>query len=172
MLFYSNAWITKEGNPLFHAIVRNYDGEEVSKLVILYFLGKFASLISTKILQRYRDDGLELTRKANGPKTHRIKKDVIALFKSGGLSISIDTNLIATDFLDVSFKLEINKFFSYTKRSSTPPYIHSELNHPHLIIKKLPSIINKRISSLSWNENEFNKANSLYESALKYSGFN
>ena len=37
----------------------------------------------------------------------RIRKDIIALFKSEGLSITIDTNLIETDFLDVSFNLEI-----------------------------------------------------------------
>ena len=110
-----------------------------------FFLGNVASLIGTKNLQRYRDDGLEVIHKANGPKINRIKTDVIALFKSEGLSISIDTNLIATDFLGVSFKLEMNKFFSYTKSSSTPLYIHSELNHPPPIIKQLPSMTNKRI---------------------------
>ena len=50
----------------------------------------------------------------------RITKDVIALFKTEGLSIPIDTNLIETDFLDVSFNLETDKFFPYRKPNSTP----------------------------------------------------
>ena len=45
-------------------------------------------------------------------------------------------------------------------------------NHPPSIIKHLPSMINKRISNLSCNEYEFNKAKPLYKSALKSSGFN
>ena len=102
----------------------------------------------------------------------RIRKDIIALFKSEGLSITIDTNLIETDFLDVSFNLEMDKFFPYRKPNNTPLYIHSESSHPPSIIKQLPSTTSKRISNLSCNEHEFNKAKLLYESALKSSGFN
>ena len=101
-----------------------------------------------------------------------IRKDIIALFKSEGLSITIDTNLIETDFLDVSFNLEMDKFFPYRKPSNTPLYIHSESNHPPSIIKQLSSMTNKCISNLSCNEHEFNKAEPLYDSALKSSGFN
>ena len=102
----------------------------------------------------------------------RIRKDIIALFKSEGLSIAMDTNLIETHFLDVSFNLEMDKYFLYTKPSNNPLYIHSESNHPPFIIKQLSSMTNKRISNLSCNEHEFNKAKPLYESALKSSGFN
>ena len=102
----------------------------------------------------------------------RIRKDIIALFKSEGLSITIHTNLIETDFLDVSFNLEIVKFFPYKKPKNIPLYIHSESNYPPSIINKLPSMTNRRNSNLSCNENEFNKAKPLYESALKSSEFN
>ena len=102
----------------------------------------------------------------------RIRKDIIALFKSEGLSIAMDTNLIETHFLDVSFNLEMDKYFLYTKPSNNPLYNHSESNHPPFIIKQLSSMTNKRISNLSFNEHEFNKAKPLYESALKSSGFN
>ena len=119
----------------------------------------------------YRDDGLAVIHRANGPKMDRIRKDIIALFKSEGLSITIDTNLIETDFLDVSFNREMDSFFPYRKPSNTPFYVHSESNHPPSIIKQLPSMSNRRISNLSCNENEFNKAKPLYESALKNSRF-
>ena len=101
----------------------------------------------------------------------RIRKDIIALFKSEGLSITIDTNLKETDFLDISFNLETDKFFPYRKPNNTPLYIHSESNHPPSIIKQLPSMTKKRISNLPCTENKFSKAKPLYESALKNSGF-
>ena len=41
----------------------------------------------------------------------RIRKDIIALFNSERLSNTTDTNLIETDFLDVSFKLEMTNVF-------------------------------------------------------------
>ena len=150
----------------------SYDGAEVCELVGLYLLGKLAPLIGTKSVGFYRDDGLAVIHQTNGPKMDRIRKDIIALLKSEGLSITIDTKLIETDFLDVSFNLEMNKSFPYRKPSNTSLYIHSESNHPPSIIKQLPSMTKKRISNLSCNEHEFSKAKTLYESALKGSGFN
>ena len=96
----------------------------------------------------------------------RIKKYIIALLKPQGLSITIDTNLIETDFLDVSFNLKMDKCIPYRKPSNTPLYIHSKSNHPPSITKQLPSMTNRRILNLSCNENELNKAKALYESAL------
>ena len=171
MLFHDgNALVKKEGNPLFDVTMGSYHGVEVCELVGLYLLGKLAPLIGTKNVRIYRDDGLAVINQANGQKMEENK--IIALFKSEGLSTTIDTNLIETEFFDDSFNLEMEIFFSYRKPSNTPLYIHSELNHLSSIIKQLPSMINKRISNLSCNEHEFNKAKPLYESALKSSGFN
>ena len=148
-----------------------YDGAEVCELVGLYLLSNFAPLIGSKNVGLYRNDGLAVIDQANGPKMDRIRKDIIALFKSEGLSITIDTNLMEIDFLDVSFNLEVETFSPYSKPNNTPFYIHSESNHPSSITKQLPSMTNRRISNLPCNENEFNKAKPLYESALKNSGF-
>ena len=150
----------------------SYDGAEVCELVGLYLLGKLAPLIGTKNVGFYRDDGLAVIHQTNGPKMDRIRKGIITLFKSEGLSININTNLIEADFLDVSFNLEMVKFFCYRKSSNIPLYIHSESKHPPSIIKQLPWMTNKPFSNLSRNEGEYNKAKSLYESALKSSGFN
>ena len=150
----------------------SYDRAEICELVRLYLLNKLAPLIGTKIVGLYRDDGLTVIHQANGPKMDRISKDIIALFKSEGLSFTIDTSLIETNFLNVSFNLEMDKFFLYRRPNNTPLYTHSGSNHPPSIIKQLPSMTNKRISNLSCNEHEFNKAKPLYESAMKSSGFN
>ena len=47
----------------------------------------------------------------------------------GSIRITIDTNLIETDFLDVSFNLNTGKYFSFKKLNHTPPYKHSKPNH-------------------------------------------
>ena len=74
--------------------MRSNDGAEVCELVGLYLLSKLAPLVATKNVGLYSDDGLAVLHQANEPKMDRIRKDVIALFKSEGLSITIDTNLI------------------------------------------------------------------------------
>ena len=74
-------------------------------------LSKLAPLVGTKIVGHYRDDGLAVTHQANGPKMGRIRRGIISLFKFEGLFIIIGRNLIETDFLDVSFNLEMDKFF-------------------------------------------------------------
>ena len=86
--------------------------------------GKPASLIDTKNVGLYRDDGLAVIHQANILKMDRIRKDIIALFKSEGLSITIDTNMIETDFLDVSFNLEVDNFFSLYEAEQHPS-LHS-----------------------------------------------
>ena len=143
--------------------MRSYDGTKVCELIVLYLLCKLAPLIATKKVGLYRDEGLAVIHQANGPKMDKIRKDIIALVKSELLSITINTNLIETDFLDVSFNLEMEKCSPYRKPNSTPLYIHSKSNHPPSITKQLPSMTNRRISNLSCNENEFSKAKHLYE---------
>ena len=101
-----------------------------------------------------------------------MRRDIIGIFKSERLSITIDTNLIETDFLDVSFNLEMDKCSPYRKPNNNPLYIHSESNHPLFITTQLPFITIRHISSLSCYENEFNNTKHLYESALKNRGFN
>ena len=44
-------------------------------------------------------------------------------------------------------------------------------NHPYLIKREIPSMIQKRLSSLSKTEEKFKKIKIPYESALKNSGF-
>lgn len=83
----------------------------MGNLVGFYLLSKLATLIGTKNIGIYRDDGLGEIQPANGPKMNRIRKEITTLFKSKGHSITIDTNLIEANFLDVSFNLEMDKSF-------------------------------------------------------------
>ena len=132
----------------------SFDGAEVCELAGLYLLNKIKPLLGSSNVSLYRDDGLAIVHKANGPKVDRLRKDIISLFKYEGLSVTIDTNLIETDFSDVSFNLNTGKYFPFKKPNNTPLYIHSKSNHPPSIIKQLPSMTNKRISSLSCDETD------------------
>ena len=105
------------------------------ELVELYLLNKIKPFLGSNNAGLYRDDGLAIVHKANGPKVDRLRKDMISLFKDEGLSIAIDTNLIETDFLDVSFNLNTGKYFPFKKPNNTPLYIHSKSNYPPPIIK-------------------------------------
>ena len=75
-----------------------------------------------------------------------MRKDVISIFKNESLSVTTETNLIKTDFLDVTFNLLTGKYFPFKKINNKPLYINAKSNHPHTIIKELPKMINKRLS--------------------------
>ena len=113
----------------------------------------------------YRDDGLAVIKSTSCPILDKMRKSIIALFKEG-LSITIDTNLIETDFLDMKFNLATGKFFPFRKPNNVPLYINTKSNHPSTIIKDLPKIINKSLSELSCNKDEFDKAKLLYKKSL------
>lgn len=106
-----------------------------------------------------------------GPRLDKLRKDIIKVFKAEGLNITIETNLAATDFLDVTFDLSTGKFYPFRKPNDNPMYINAGSNHPPSILKQLPKIVNKRLSGLSFDETEFDKAKTIYENALSSSGF-
>ena len=149
----------------------SFDGMDVCELVGLYLLNMIKPLLGSSNVGLYRDDGLAIVHKANGPKVDRLRKDIISLFKDEGLSMTMNTNLIETDFLDASFNLNTGKYFPFKKPNNTPLCIHSKSNRPLSIIKQLPSMTNKHISSLSCDETEFIKAKITDKMALKNSGY-
>ena len=119
----------------------------------------------------YRDDGLAAIKCTSGPILDKIRKKIIAFFKEEGLTITIDTNLIEINFLNLRFNLATGKFFSFRKPIDVPRYINVKSNHPSTIIKDLAVVINKRRSELSCNKDEFDKAKLSYEKSLQESGY-
>ena len=106
----------------------------------------------------------------SGPAADKMRKEMIQLLKDHGLSITVETNLQLTDFLDVTFDLKNDKFYPYRKPNDTPLYINAKSNHPEMLIKQLPAMINRRVSSISCNEEEFEKAKPMYSEALSKDG--
>jgi hypothetical protein len=119
----------------------------------------------------YRDDGLGALKNFSGPETDRLRKKLIKVFNENNLKITVETGLTSTDFLDVTLDLKNNIFHPYRKPNDTPQYIHHQSNHPPSILRQLPSMISKRLSSISSSEEVFNKAKNQYDKALEKSGF-
>ena len=76
----------------------SFDGAEICKLVALYLLNKLSKLLGNDNVGFYRDDGLAAIKSTSSPILDKTRKSIIAFFKKEGLTITIDTNLIETDF--------------------------------------------------------------------------
>ena len=130
-------------------------------------MSEFSVHIDSDNVGLYRDDGLAVISNVNGPKVDRMRKNIIATFKSEGLSITIETNLLETDFLDATFNLSTGQYYPYNKPNNASLYIHAKSNRPPSIVKQLPKMVNKRISDSPCDESAFNNAKVTYELALK-----
>ena len=93
----------------------SFDGAEVCELVGLYLLERLSDFLGKSEVGLYRDDGLAVVHNANGLKMDSLRKKIVALFQGEGLSITIDTNLTETDFLNVTLNLSNKTYKPYRK---------------------------------------------------------
>ena len=150
----------------------SYDGAEVCELVGIYLLHQVNTEFPNINFGLYRDDGLGNYTSMPGPTTERTRKAIIKIFKKNGLNITIDMNMIQSNFLDVSLNIETGQYKPYRKPNNIPLYINKKSNHPPTIIKQIPTMIQTRISDLSCNAEEFENAKGNYSDALNLSGLN
>ena len=163
LLFHKNEpWIKKEGNKDFNVTMGSNDGAGISEPVRLLVLSKLVHLFHDNSVGLYQDDRLGVLRDLSGPKTERLRKNVVRISKNCGLNITSTTNLKTVDYLDVTFDLQNNSYKSYRKPDNLPAYIHKHLNHPPTILHELPKSIAKRISDLSSSKNIFHDAIPVY----------
>ena len=115
----------------------------------------------------YRDDGLGIIRTKSARTMDRMRKDIIQVFKGYGFQIEIEINLHEVNFLDVTFNLKNESYNPYKKPNDTFMYIDTSSNHPHQILKQLPSSINQRLSKNSSSEVVFYESKQQYIEALE-----
>ena len=65
---------------------------------------KLLSLSGRENVGLYRSDRLVAINSSSWPKLVKMRENVVALFKNGGLSRTIETSLFKTDFLVVTVK--------------------------------------------------------------------
>ncbi len=88
----SSSWVKKNGN-MFDVTMGAYDGAEVCELVGLYLLSKIKGIIPHTQVGLYRDDGLAVIPRANGPLLEKIKKRLYKCFKDENLKVVVKINL-------------------------------------------------------------------------------
>ena len=109
--------------------------------------GKVVTIIIERNFGLCRDDSFATVNSCSGPVLDRMRKDIISIFKNEGLSITIETHLIETDFLYATFNALTGKYFPFRKVNNKPLYINAKSNHPYTIIKELHKIINNRFQN-------------------------
>ena len=171
LLFTKNDTWVKKNNSTFDVTMGSYDGAEICELIGIYLLHLVNDKFPEISFGLYRDDGLGSYSKMPGPRTEKIRKDVIKLFKDNGFSITINMDMTTVNFLDVIMNISTHQYKPYHKPNDTPLYINKKSNHPPSIIKQIPNMVQTRLSSLSCNEVEFNKVKEEYSNALLHSGF-
>ena len=172
VLFYKGStWVKKGKSGLFDITMGSYHGAEVCELVGLLILSKLAQLLGHDNVGLYRDDGLAIIKNSAGKDVNNACRRIKSTFKKLGLEITTEPNLRATNFLDVTLENGNDTFYPYRKPGNTPLYVNKKSNHPPNILKQIPVMIEKRITSLSGNQREFDKASPAYESALRHSGY-
>ena len=171
LLFCTDKIWVKKSNPEFDVTMGSFDGAEICELVGLYLLDQLSNLLPVESFGLYRDDGLAILSGISGPDTERIIKNIRNLFKTNNLKITIEAGMQQTDFLDVTFNADNGKYWPYKKPNSQLQYIHTQSNHPPNIKKQLPKMIEKRLSGISYNQEEFDRAKPAYAQALEKSGY-
>ena len=164
-------WVKKD-NPEFYVTMNSYDGAELCELVCLYLLDLLTKKFGKQNIGLYRDDGLSCFENISEPDREEIWEKLFKIFKSNRMSITVECNLIVTDFLDVTFDLKSATYYPYRKPNNEILYINKHSNYPPSIINQILSMISNRISENSCDKNHFDKAASDYNIALKISGFN
>ena len=165
-------WLKKSGNEEFDVPLGCFDGAEVCELVGVYILHLLRFVIRKGNVGSYRGDGIGILRNSLGPEIERKRKQIIRIFKSCGLNITVKTTLKKVDFFDVRLDLINNTYQPNRKPNSETVYINKHSKYPPNILKELPKAINKRITDISCNQDIFDAAKSTYEQALSKSGFN
>ena len=103
-------WIKKD-NPHFDVDMGSFDDSKICKLVGLYMLQHRSAIFGEKNSVRlYRDDGLAILQNISGPEAERIRKKAIKVFKHHGLQLAIESGLIQTDFLDITFHITSERY--------------------------------------------------------------
>ena len=139
-------WLKKSGNEEFDVPMGCFDGAEVCKLVGVYILHLLRTVMRKENFGLYHGDGLGILWNSSGPEIERKIKQIIQIFKSCGLNITVKTNLKTVDFPDVRFDFINNTYQLYRKPNSETVYINKQSNHPPNILKALPKTINKQIT--------------------------
>ena len=96
---------------------------------------------------------------------------MIQVFREHNLSITIEVGLSRVDFLDVTMDLEKETYKLYRKPGDRTVYVNSWSNHPHSVLKNIPTGINRRLCEISSSTEVFLEAVQPYQVELDKCGY-
>ena len=163
-------WVKRNGSTMFDVTMGSYDGAEICELVGLFVLN-LSNHLGKSNVGLYRDDGLAIVKGKNGRLADIVRKKLHAIFQQIGLKITAQVNHQKVKFLDITLDISNGKFTPFRKPNNQPQYVNNHSNHPPSIIKQIPKSINKRLSSLSSDQQSFDECKAVYENALKQSDY-
>ena len=162
-------WL-KKGPTQFDVTMGSWDGAEICELVGLYLLSQLHGLDKRVSVGLYRDDGL-CASSLTPRQTEILAKKLSKILKNNGLIITLETNVKSVNFLDINLDLQTGIYKPYIKPNDKPVYVHQLSNHPPGILQNIPYSVNRRLSTISKNEEVFKKATPLYQESLRNSGY-
>eukprot|EP00117_Sycon_ciliatum_P006225 scpid103855/ scgid9857/ len=146
-------WAKKDREGLFDVTMGSCDCAEVCQLVGAFLRKRVAdTCVFGPVIGLCHNDGLAAFKNMTGHEADSIRKAITKLFRDSGLRITISTNQRTVNFLDVTFNLASGRYEPYRKPNDAPRYIKTESHYLSIIMQKLPETINKRVSSISCDQ--------------------
>ena len=130
LLRHEEPWMKKNEEDDFDVPMGCHNGVEIYEVVGTFILKKInPTMQEQNNVGLYRDDGLGIFRNMWRTNIERKKKEIIQMFKNFGLSITVTTNVISANYLDVNFDLTKDISKPYRKPNDEPIYINRHSNH-------------------------------------------
>jgi hypothetical protein len=133
VLVSNNETWSKKSSQSFDVTMGSFDDTETCELIGLFLLNKIKDKVQG-CFGLYRDDGLGAIR-ATPRQVENIKKSLCALFKEHSLRITVESNQVITNFLDVTLGLATGLHALYMEPNNKLLYVNSNLNHPPQITR-------------------------------------
>ena len=73
--------------------------------------------------------------------------------------------------MDIKFYIDKNEYEPYKKKNDNTKYLSVDSDHPDIILKGIPNIVENRINMLSSSKEIFDKKKIEYEDSLKKQGY-
>ena len=109
------------------------------ELVGSFILTKPCNVLQRGNVRLYGDDGLAIVKQMPVPELERRKKKIIELFRKCEIAITIKTNQVVVNYLEIEFNLRSITFKLFRKPSNDPIYVHKDSNHPPQVLEE-PSV--------------------------------
>ena len=116
-------------------------GAELCELVRLFLAG-LKNIFGLNRVGLYRDDGLAELPNSSGFKVEKLIKANLAFFKSIVLRVTVESQLVITDFLNVKLNLNDISFMQKAKIM----YNNIQSSHRKNIKKQIQNIINQGLN--------------------------